>query len=227
MIVSLCETLLKLDTDPNVRVIMLTGAGKSFCAGGDVKAMKSKSGMFAGESDELRTLYRQGIQNIPRTIEHIQTPLIALVNGAAIGAGLDLACMCDIRIASERAKFAESFTTIGLVPGDGGCFFLQRVIGYAKAMELSLLGELIDSAKACEIGLVNRVCLADDLLKVGTEYAAKISANSYEATRLTKLGIRQAYRSSLSEHLDTISAFQGISQRTKEHFDLLEKKFNI
>ena len=176
MITELCMVLREADQDPDVRVIIVTGAGKHFCAGGDVKAMKHRTGMFAGESDELRKRYMYGIQQIPLTMESIETPVIAAINGAAIGAGLDFCCMCDIRLAGERAKFGETFTKLGLIPGDGGGFFLQRIIGYSKAMELTLTGEVFDAIHALEIGLVKRIFPNDSLLDEAVAFAKIIAS---------------------------------------------------
>jgi len=112
MVSDLVEVLRHADEDNQIRAIVITGTGKNFCAGGDIKAMKGKTGMFAGESNELREAYEAGIQQIPRTISALKTPLIAMVNGAAIGAGCDLAAMCDLRVASTEAIFAETFSQV-------------------------------------------------------------------------------------------------------------------
>jgi enoyl-CoA hydratase/carnithine racemase len=233
MIDELCGALISADRDPKIRTIILTGAGKHFCAGGDLKAMKDKTGMFSGDSNELRQNYRYGIQRIPRTIENIDTPLIAQINGAAIGAGLDLACMCDIRVSSDKAKFGETFVKLGLIPGDGGGFFLQRVIGYPKAMELTLLGEVISAPYAKEIGLVNIVCAQEELDKVVANLSEKIAQNAPIAVSYAKKLVRSGYRQSVENHLEDAATYQGISQRTEDHFigvgALLDKsvpKFN-
>ena len=157
MIDSFCDVLNYADSDSSVKVIILTGEGKSFCAGGDIKAMKNKQGMFAGDPIELRSRYEQGIQRIPRLMERIEKPIIAVMDGHAVGAGLDLACMCDIRMASDKAKFAESFVKIGLIPGVGGSFFLSRVVGYAKGLEMALTGKMISASEAKELGLINHI----------------------------------------------------------------------
>jgi enoyl-CoA hydratase/carnithine racemase len=141
MIENLCSTLKSLDLNDKIKVVILSSRGEQFCAGGDIKAMLDKSGMFAGDSAELKSHYQNGIQQIPLTIEKFSKPLIGMIQGAAVGAGCDLASMCDIRIGSEKAKFAETFTKLALVPGDGGTFFLQRVVGYARAMEMFLTGD--------------------------------------------------------------------------------------
>ena len=116
------ETLFAtLNADLSIRAAILTGKGKSFCSGGNVADMRHRTGMFEGTADEITERYRVGIQRIPRAFAALQVPIIAAVNGAAIGAGNDLATMCDIRIASTTARFAESFVKVGIVPGDGGC----------------------------------------------------------------------------------------------------------
>lgn len=217
MIKSLVDCLEQADFDTNVRTIVLTGAGKHFCAGGDVKAMQNKTGMFAGDPNELRERYKRGIQKIPLAIEKLSTPLIAMVNGAAIGAGLDLACMCDIRICSSNAKFGETFAKIGLVPGDGGTYFLQRVLGFAKAMELSLTADTIDSDEAYRIGLVTKVVGANLLKEHVEKLCLKINSNAPIATQMLKRSMIHSYRSDLSSMLDLLNAYQGITQRTEDH----------
>ena len=221
MIESLITVLKHADFDPLIRVIVLTGAGKSFCAGGDIKAMEEKSGMFAGESNELRMRYMHGIQQIPRTLEEISTPVIAMVNGSAIGAGCDLAMMCDLRIGSEKSKFAETFTKMGLVPGDGGTFFLQRVVGYAKAMQMFLTAEIFEGQKALEFGLLNHCCNEADLVKVTELWAEKISSLAPIAQAMTKKAMKISYLHDLHTSLDLLSTFQGITQRTDDHFEAL------
>lgn len=221
MIDSFCSVIEMANIDSQVKVVILTGEGKSFCAGGDIKAMKSKEGMFAGDSFELRSLYENGIQRIPRLLERIEVPLIAAIDGAAVGAGLDLACMCDLRICSDQAKFAESFVKIGLIPGVGGSFFLSRVVGYAKALELALTGKMIDAQSALDLGLVNKVCSSSELMKTANELALEIAQNSAHAVRMTKKAYRQAWGGDLNRHLELLSAYQGIAQRTDDHFNRL------
>ncbi len=219
MIIELCGLLREADWDENIRVIIITGAGKTFCAGGDVKAMEEKTGMFAGDPEGLRRRYTKGIQQIPLTIESLHTPLVAMVNGAAIGAGCDLACMCDIRVGCSHSRFGETFAKLALVPGDGGTFFLQRVLGYAKAMELSLTGRIVEADEALSLGLLNTVVDVDDLKKETRILAATIAANSPVAVSMIKKAIRQARTAEISGHLDLLAAFQGITQRTQDHFE--------
>lgn len=219
MITALCQLLRNADWDEEVRVIILTGTGKAFCAGGDVKAMEEKSGMFAGNPDELRRRYNRGIQQIPLTMEVLQKPILAMVNGPAIGAGCDLACMCDIRIGCPQSRFGETFAKLALVPGDGGTFFLQRVVGYAKAMELSLTGRIITPEEALSIGLLNQLVSEDELKAATEKMALEISSNSPVAVSMIKKAIRQARTAEISGHLDLLAAFQGITQRTQDHFE--------
>lgn len=222
MILSLCDVLNHADADGDVRVIILTGLGKSFCAGGDIKAMKNKTGMFAGESFELRNRYSKGIQMIPRTIESLQKPIIAMVNGAAIGAGCDLVAMCDLKIASKKAKFGETFTKLGLIPGDGGPYFLARTIGYSKAMEMYLTGKIYDADEALNMGLVSSVVDHEKLEEETRSLANMIAANAPAAVQFTKTAMKRAQKDELEAHLNLMSAYQGISQRTADHFEAID-----
>lgn len=219
MITELCSVLREADWDDDIRVIILTGSGKTFCAGGDVKAMEGKTGMFAGDPEELRRRYTKGIQQIPLTIEALHTPLVAMVNGAAIGAGCDLACMCDIRVGCKHSRFGETFAKLALVPGDGGTFFLQRIVGYAKALELSITGRIVPADEAFTIGLLNHLVDVDALKEETIKLSRSIAANSPIAVSMIKKAIRQARTAEISGHLDLLAAFQGITQRTEDHFE--------
>ena len=219
MIEELVAVLLSADRFDEVRCMIITGAGKHFCAGGDVKQMQGKEEMFAGESNELRQRYRDGIQQIPLAFKRLTTPVIAMINGAAIGAGLDLACMCDIRITSPNAKFGETFSKLGLIPGDGGSYFLQRVVGFAKAMEMTLTADLYNADEALQMGLVSRV--AENLQEVTQEFVNKICSNAPIATQMAKRSIEHAYKNDLDSTLDLLAAYQGITQRTEDHFRAL------
>lgn len=222
MIHSLCAALKHADFDPEIRVIILTGTGKNFCSGGDVKAMENRTGMFQGESNELRQRYSHGIQQIPRTIEEVSTPILAMINGAAIGAGCDLAMMCDLRIGSPSSKFGETFTKIGLIPGDGGTFFLQRVIGYAKALEMTLTGDLYEGAKAHDFGLLNLLVSEDALVAETEKKAAQIASIPPVAQSMAKKALKIAYLHDLNTSLDLLASYQGITQRTADHFEALD-----
>lgn len=222
MVSSLTSILREADSDRHIRVVVIRGHGSVFCSGGDIKAMKAKTGMFAGESNELRLRYIHGIQQIPKVLEEFSKPLIAMVNGAAIGAGCDLAMMCDLRVGSEVSKFGETFVKLGLVPGDGGAFFLQRVIGYAKAMQMSLTGDLVAGEEAKQWGLLNYLVSNSELEAETQRLANKIAENPPIAVQMTKKAIKLAHRSDMNTILELSAAYQGITQRTYDHFTALE-----
>jgi 2-(1,2-epoxy-1,2-dihydrophenyl)acetyl-CoA isomerase len=222
MVKSLVEVLKYADLDNSVRVIVITGAGKNFCAGGDIKAMKGKSGMFAGESNQLREAYQAGIQQIPLAFSSLKTPVVAMVNGAAIGAGCDLTAMCDLRIASDEASFAETFAKVGLVPGDGGAFFITRLIGFGKAMEMFMTCKNYSAAEALKMGLVNQVVLPNELKTKTEELVEQLRSLPPIALQMTKKALYHAYQSDLNSHLELMAAYQGITQRSSDHFKALD-----
>src|ERR1700743_3078899 len=170
----LCSDLRR---DASVKVMILTGVGKAFCAGGNIKDMRDRAGIFAGSPYALRNNYRDGIQRIPLALYELEIPIIAAVNGPAIGAGLDLACMCDIRLAAKSATFAESFVRLGIVPGDGGAWLLPRAIGLPRASLMAYTGDTIDAAQALDWGFVVQVTSDAELLEAAQSWARKIAAN--------------------------------------------------
>jgi 2-(1,2-epoxy-1,2-dihydrophenyl)acetyl-CoA isomerase len=222
MVQGLVEVLKYADIDTSVRVIVITGAGKNFCAGGDLKSMRGKTGMFAGESNQLREAYQAGIQQIPLTFSALKTPVIAMVNGAAVGAGCDLSAMCDLRVASNEASFAETFAKVGLVPGDGGAFFLTRLIGFGKAMEMFMTCKTFSALEAKEMGLVNQVVLPTELKNKTEELVDQLSSLPPIALQMTKKALYHAYQSDLNSHLELMAAYQGITQRSSDHFKALD-----
>lgn len=228
MVVELVAALERADADPQVRCIILTGAGKAFSAGGDLKAMRDKSGMFAGGPMELRERYIAGIQTIPRAFARCATPVVAAVNGAAIGAGLDLACMADVRVASARAKFGSTFVKVGLVPGDGGCYFLARTIGFPRALQMILSARVIDASEALGMGLVHQVVEGEELMAAARAQAEAICANAPVAVRLAKKAAYRSFGASLEEALEMAATYQGIVQNTADHAEavaaMLEKR---
>lgn len=213
-LVACCE---RAQADPSVKVVILTGAGSAFSAGGNVKDMRDKKGIAGGTPYEIAQGYAGGIQRIPLALHGLDVPTIAAVNGPAVGAGCDLACMCDIRIASDRARFAESFVKLGIIPGDGGAWLLQRAIGYQRAAELSFTGDMIDAATALSIGLVSKVVSHDSLMDAARELAGRIAANPAPALRMAKRLLRQAQTSRLDETLQLSAAMQALAHHTSEH----------
>lgn len=215
----------RIQQDMSVRVVILTGAGKAFSAGGNVKQMRDREGMFGGGAGEVRANYHHGIQRIPRALWELDVPTIAAVNGPAIGAGCDLACMCDIRIASEAAVFAESFVKLGIIPGDGGAWLLPRVVGLSRACEMAFTGETVDAATALATGLVSRVVPADQLLPAARELAARIAVNPPQALRWTKRLIREGMNTTLPSLLQLSAAFQDMAHHTEDHREAISAFF--
>ena len=216
----------QLNADLSVRAAVLTGAGSAFCSGGNVAEMRDRTAMFEGSPEQIALNYRQMIQRIPRAFQRLQVPIVAAVNGPAIGAGNDLACMCDIRVASSKARFAESFVKVGIVPGDGGCWLLPRVIGYAHAAELALTGDTIDAEEALRIGLVSKVVAPDVLVDTALALAGRIAANPPKVLRWTKQLLQQARTGTLAEALDLAGRFQGLAHHTEDHREALQAFFD-
>lgn len=215
-LVNLCREIRR---DHTVKVLVLTGEGSAFCAGGNVKDMQQRGGIFSGSPYQVRDSYRDSIQRIPLALYELDVPVIAAVNGPAIGAGLDLACMCDIRIASEKALFAESFVKVGIVPGDGGAWLLPRVIGMPKASLLAFTGDTIDAAKALSWGLVAEVVPADQLRAHAKALAQRIALNPSHALRLTKRLLREGQNVRLDTLLELSAAYQALAHHTEDHLE--------
>lgn len=217
-----------INDDLDVRCVVLTGAGKAFSAGGDVKAMRARSGNFGGGGVELRNHYRTNIHRVARALHGLDVPLIAAVNGPAIGLGCDLACFADIRIASDKAKFGVTFLKLGLIPGDGGTWLLPRVIGQSRAAELFFTGDVIDAPTAAEWGLVSRVVPADTLMEEAMGLARRIAAMPPHALRLTKRLMRQGQSIGYDAALDLAASTQPLMHLTEDHMEgldaLIEKR---
>ncbi len=221
-IVDACQ---RVQEDRSISVMILTAAGTAFSAGGNVKDMYNRVGTFAGDPDQIRDNYRQGIQRIPLAFQRLDVPTIAAVNGPAIGAGCDLTCMCDLRIASDKARFGETFVSVGLIPGDGGAFLLPRIIGYAKAMELAFTCRVIDAAEALRIGLVSEVVPPDRLMPRSLEIAAEIAKQPGRILRLAKRLFSLTQGKSLEETLEISASFQALCHHSPEHLQALEAFF--
>jgi len=221
-IVDCCHRIAK---DAGIRAVVLTGAGSAFSAGGNVKDMRDKKGIAAGTPFDIAQGYINGIQRIPLALYNLEVPTIAAVNGAAVGAGCDLTCMCDIRIASEKARFAESFVKLGIIPGDGGAWLLQRAIGYQRAARMSFTGEMIDAQTAFEYGLVMQIVPPDQLMATAQDLAARIAANPAPALRMAKRLMRQAQTGRLEDTLTLSASLQALAHHTPEHTAAVEQFF--
>ena len=206
-----------------VSVLVITGAGSAFCAGGNVKDMAERGGDFAGEVAEVAERYRTGIQRMPLALNQVEVPIIAAVNGAAIGAGFDLANMADLRIASSKASFGETFLNLGIIPGDGGAWFMQRQIGYQRAFELTLSGRIINADEALAYGVVLEVVEPEQLMEAAMAHAKRIAAQPPKATRLTKRLMKMAPDMELKAFLDVCAVFQGMCHNEPEHLEAVER----
>jgi enoyl-CoA hydratase/carnithine racemase len=169
--------------------------------------------------ETIREEYRNGIQRLPRALYNLDVPVICAINGPAIGAGLDLTCMCDIRIASEKATFAESFVKVGIVPGDGGAWLLPRAVGMSKAAEMAFTGDSFDAQEALACGLVSRVVAPEKLMEEALKLANKIAANPGGVLRMTKRLLREGERSTLDSLLEISAGYQAIAHMTPDHHE--------
>lgn len=217
MVEEIVTALNQAEADPSVRVVVITGSGTAFCSGGDLKAMRDESGMFAGDPVDLRERYLKGIQSIPRRFHSFEKPTIAAINGPAIGAGLGLALACDLRISSDGAKFGSTFARVGLIPGDGGAYLLPRVVGFARAVELILTARVIDAAEALEIDLVHRVVPHEMLATAVEETARHMASLPPKAMRMAKAALYRSVDRDLETALQLTAALQGLVQSTDEH----------
>ncbi|MAL00524.1 MAG: enoyl-CoA hydratase [Citromicrobium sp.] len=217
-----------INGDSNIRCAILTGAGRAFSAGGDIKAMQNRTGNFAGSPADIADGYRTNIHRILRALYNLRVPLIAAINGSAIGLGGDLACLADMRIASTSAKFGVTFLKLGLVPGDGGTWLLPRVIGEARAAELFFTGDVIDAATMQGWGLVSRVVEPDALMDEACTLAEKVAAMPPAALRQTKMMLRQGRGLSYDGALELAASTQGLMHHTADHAEgvaaLIEKR---
>ncbi|MBE0612819.1 MAG: crotonase/enoyl-CoA hydratase family protein [Burkholderiales bacterium] len=216
---ALVECTERINSDLSVGCVILTGAGKGFSSGGNVKHMKGRSGLFGGSPADIRRSYQQGIQRIPLAMYGLEAPSIAAVNGAAVGAGCDLASMCDIRIAGRSASFAESFLRVGLVSGDGGAWFLPRAVGMSKACEMTFTGDFVEADEALRIGLVSKVVDDEKLMDEALTLARRIAAQPVHSLRLTKRLLRDSQQASLATALEMASAMQALAQHTEDQHE--------
>lgn len=217
MITQIEDACRRINGDMSVGCMILTGAGDGFCSGGDMGEMKKRRGHFGGTPVESRRVYRHGIQRIPLALHNVEVPTIAAVNGAAVGAGCDIALMCDMRLASENASFAESFMRVGLISGDGGAWFLPRAVGMQLASYLTFTGEFIDADRALEIGLVMRKVPHSALMEEAGAIARRIAAQPPHALRLNKRLLRNSMMQSLDDSLELAATMQACALQTSDH----------
>lgn len=225
---AIVDAMHRINTDMSVRCAIVTGAGKAFSSGGNLKHMKDKVSIFGGDALEARDGYRGGIQQVAKAMWECEVPLIAAVNGPAYGAGCDTTCLCDIRIASTAATFAENFVRVGLISGDGGAWLLPRQIGLSRAAEMTFTGEPVNAATALEWGLVSKVVEPGELIAEARKLANRIAYNPPRQLRLAKRLLREGLNTRLDSVLELAAAFQGICHQTGDHDEavdaLLEKR---
>ena len=198
--------------DPEIGAVVLTGTGDAFCAGADFSTLTPGLRTPLGNKQHLT----DRVHRVAYAAERFDKPLIAAVNGVAVGAGMDLALMCDIRLAASSARFSEGYVRVGLVPGDGGCYYLPRIVGVAKALELLLTGDFIDAEEAGRIGLVNRVVEPDRLASEAAGLAERLAAGPPIALRMIKRAVYQSSRIDLRTSLDLISSHQAVVRSTED-----------
>ncbi len=214
---ALAEALEQADSQANVHCLVLRSNGKHFCTGGNVKDMESGSDLMQGTVADIEARLKSSLHRITRAFEALRMPSIAAVNGDAVGAGCDISLMCDLRIASDEARFAESFLRLGLVSGIGGAWFLARIVGRSKALELTLTSEFIDAATALDIGLVTRVVRRAELDASVMQLARRIAANPPNALRMAKRLVIEAAQSDLTSALEQAAAMQARLLSGQEH----------
>lgn len=205
--------LVQAAADDAVRVVILTGAEGAFCSGIDLSVLQGVEDTPLAR----KRMLTHGVHKVARAVEALDKPLIAAVNGVAVGAGLDMALMCDMRFAGKSARLSEGYIRVGLVPGDGGAWFLPRLVGPAKALELLLTGDFVSADEAHRIGMVNRVYEDDELLEQTQNFAAQLCRMSPVALAVIKRTVQQSASIDLRTSLDLISSHMAIVQSTEDY----------
>jgi enoyl-CoA hydratase/carnithine racemase len=217
MIDQWARILVEARTDPDVRVIVLTGAGDAFCSGVDLSSIDGERPSPLQRKEHLT----DHIHRVPYALEDLDKPVIAAINGVAVGAGMDMALMCDMRIIARSARLSEGYIRVGLVPGDGGCYYLPRLVGQAKALELLLTGDFIGGEEAARIGIANHVVDDDDLIAATTRLARKLADAPPVAVRTIKRAVYQSARADLRTALDLISSHMSVVTSTQDSAEAL------
>jgi enoyl-CoA hydratase/carnithine racemase len=217
MIDQWARILVEARTDPDVRVIVLTGAGDAFCSGVDLSSMDGDRPSPLQRKEHLT----DHIHRIAYALEDLDKPVVAAINGAAVGAGMDMALMCDMRIIARSARLSEGYIRVGLVPGNGGCYYLPRLVGQAKALELLLTGDFIGAEEAARIGIANHVVDDDDLAAATTRLARKLADAPPVAVRTIKRAVYQSARADLRTALDLISSHMSVVTSTQDSAEAL------
>ena len=222
-IISLCDWINK---NYAIGAMVITGSGKAFSAGGNIKDMRDKKGdIFGGNPISQQDGYRRGIQLMSQALYKLEVPLLAAVNGPAVGAGLDVICMCDIRFGCQYSKVGETFVNLGLIPGDGGAWFLPRIVGYQRAAEMTFSGRILSAEEAKEAGIFLELVPAESLLTRAIELAESYAKKPREAIRMSKRLLRAGERLELSDFLDLCASQQALCQTSPQHNEAVENFF--
>jgi 2-(1,2-epoxy-1,2-dihydrophenyl)acetyl-CoA isomerase len=214
MLADWAAALTECQADDAVNVVVLTANGRVFCAGGDISGFGRRDGNPAWEWGEY---LRQHVHPVARAVDALHKPYLCAMNGTATGAGLDMALMADIRYAARRARMAESYVKVGLVPGDGGAFLLPRLVGLSKALELLWSGDFISAEEAERIGLISKVCDDDKLLEETYALAERLANGPSIAIRLTKRAVYQFLRMDFLSSLEAMTGPMGVAASTEDH----------
>jgi enoyl-CoA hydratase/carnithine racemase len=206
MIDAWADSLRSAAADDDVRVVVITGAGDSFCSGVDLSALEAVESTPIGRKQMLM----DRIHRVALALDEMDKPAIAAMRGAAVGAGLDMALLCDMRIAGRSARLSEGYIKVGLVPGDGGAWLLPRLVGTAKAMELLMTGDFVDADEALRLGMVNHVVDDDAVLNTAYGLAARIAAAPPVQIGMIRRLVRQSERVDLRTHFDLVSSHFGV-----------------
>jgi len=225
MIDEILDVLGSIPRRADISVLIITGAGKAFSSGGNIKDMAKKEGIFGGSPLDVQQNYRTGIQRIPLALYDLEVPVIAAVNGPAIGAGFDVSMMCDIRIASTKARFGETFVNLGIIPGDGGAWFLPKALGHQRAAELTFTGRIVDAPEALDIGIVLEVVEPEALMDRAQELASQIAAKPPQALRIAKRLLRAGQSVPLPQFLDMCATLQAGCHFSADHEEALTAFF--
>jgi 2-(1,2-epoxy-1,2-dihydrophenyl)acetyl-CoA isomerase len=216
--------------DSQVKAVIVTGAGeKAFCTGADLRGGLGLSEAFGGselpKSAQYLNWLRDGVHQVAREVALLDKPYLAAINGVAVGAGMDMASMCDLRFASESSRFSSGYLRIGIIPGDGGCYYLPRIVGVGKALELIWTGDFFDADEALRIGYINKIFTPDALLDKTREFATKICEGPSIAIQLSKRLVYRGLEANVYEALEQASIAMSIVLSTEDAREGLESFF--
>ncbi|PZH18840.1 enoyl-CoA hydratase [Streptomyces sp. NTH33] len=212
MIEAWAAALRSARTDPDVRVVVVTGAGDAFCSGIDLSVLEA----VGDEPLALKSMLTEGVHEVARAVDELSKPVIAAVNGVAVGAGMDMALMCDIRLLAQSARMSEGYIRVGLVPGDGGCYYLPRLVGMSKALELLWTGDFIDADEALRIGLATKVHADADFMGAYRAFACRLAQQPPINVAMIKRAAQQSVHADLRTALDLISSHLAVVHGTRD-----------